>query len=251
MLRTDKMAFTLDSKPQLDVRDLSDSLDNKSLEDVLSWCWDTFGKGAAIGTSFQGSGLVIIDHARKANLDFPIFTIETGLLFPETLALKQRLENLWEVDIESIRPEQTIEEQADTMGKELWKTRPETCCQMRKVLPLQSKLATLDVWITGIRRGQSEERKNTGILELYQFDKLRGNYILKLNPMVNWSREDVWQYLQEEQIPYNELHDRGYRSIGCWPCTKPVGEGQDERAGRWEGFEKTECGIHTFLGQGI
>lgn len=245
------MAFTLDSKPDLDVQRLSDSLDNKSLTDVLSWCWETFGRQAAIGTSFQGSGLVIIDHARKAELDFPIFTIDTGLLFPETMALKKRLEDLWSVDIESITPEQSVEEQAETMGSELWKARPDTCCQMRKVLPLQSKLATLDVWITGVRRGQSEHRKNTGILELYEFDKLRGHYILKFNPMVNWSREKVWQYLGKEKIPYNELHDRGYRSIGCRPCTRPVNEGQDERAGRWEGFEKTECGIHTFLGQGI
>ncbi|MCH2061363.1 MAG: phosphoadenylyl-sulfate reductase [Verrucomicrobiales bacterium] len=245
------MAFTLDSKPDLDVPGMSESLEQKPLKDVLSWCWEMFGDRAAIGTSFQGSGLVIIDHARKAGLDFPIFTIDTGLLFPETTALKKRLEDLWTVDIESITPEQTLEEQAETMGSELWKTRPDTCCQMRKVLPLQSKLATLDVWITGVRRGQSEHRKNTGILELYEFDKLRSHYLLKLNPMVNWSRERVWQYLGEENIPYNELHDRGYRSIGCWPCTRPVNEGQDERAGRWEGFEKTECGIHTFLGQGI
>ena len=245
------MAFTLDSKPDLDVPGMSESLEQKPLKDVLSWCWEMFGDRAAIGTSFQGSGLVIIDHARKAGLDFPIFTIDTGLLFPETTALKKRLEDLWTVDIESITPEQTLEEQAETMGSELWKTRPDTCCQMRKVLPLQSKLATLDVWITGVRRGQSEHRKNTGILELYEFDKLRSHYLLKLNPMVNWSRERGWQYLGEANIPYNELHDRGYRSIGCWPCTRPVNEGQDERAGRWEGFEKTECGIHTFLGQGI
>ena len=245
------MAFTLDSKPDLDVPALSMNLENQSLEEVLAWCWEMFGDRAAIGTSFQGSGLVIVDHARKAGLDFPIFTIDTGLLFPETHALKQRLEDWWHVEIESITPEQTVEQQAETMGSELWKSRPDTCCQMRKVLPLQSKLATLDVWITGVRRGQSEHRKKTGILELYEFDKLRSHYLLKLNPMVSWSREKVWQYLEAESIPYNELHDRGYRSIGCWPCTRPVNEGQDERAGRWEGFEKTECGIHTFLGQGI
>ena len=144
------MAFTLDSKPDLDVPGMSESLEQKPLKDVLSWCWEMFGDRAAIGTSFQGSGLVIIDHARKAGLDFPIFTIDTGLLFPETTALKKRLEDLWTVDIESITPEQTLEEQAETMGSELWKTGPDTCCQMRKVLPLQSKLATLDVWITAV-----------------------------------------------------------------------------------------------------
>ena len=122
---------------------------------------------------------------------------------------------------------------------------------MRKVLPLQSKLASLDVWITGLRRGQSEQRKSTKILEMYEFDKLRESYIFKLNPMVNWSREKVWNYIEDHNIPYNPLHNQGYRSIGCWPCTKAVDGDQDERAGRWEGFNKTECGIHTFLGQGI
>ena len=103
----------------------------------------------------------------------------------------------------------------------------------------------------GIRRQQSDLRKERKALELYQFDTLRDLHILKLNPMVNWSREQVWDYLKEHEIPYNPLHDRGYRSIGCWPCTRPVGEDQNERAGRWEGFDKSECGIHTFLGQNI
>jgi phosphoadenosine phosphosulfate reductase len=121
---------------------------------------------------------------------------------------------------------------------------------LRKVLPLQQHLSGIDVWITGLRRGQSETRQQTGILELYLFDKLREQHILKLNPMANWSRESVWEYIHHHGIPYNALHDRGYRSIGCWPCTKLSG-GESERAGRWEGFDKTECGIHTFLGSNI
>ena len=161
------------------------------------------------------------------------------------------MENFWDLEIQSVNPEQTVKEQEKTMGPELWKTNPDTCCQMRKVLPLQSKLTSLDAWITGLRRGQSEERKSTKILEMYEFDKLRESYIFKLNPMVNWSREKVWSYIEENKIPYNPLHNQGYRSIGCWPCTKAVDGDQGERAGRWEGFNKTECGIHTFLGQGI
>ena len=214
---------------------------------VLELFWDK----AAIGTSFQGSGLVIIDHAIRNGCNFPIFTIDTGLLFPETLELKKKLEDFWDVKIQSVHPEQTIEEQKKTMGPELWKTNPDSCCQMRKVLPLQSRLSSLDVWITGLRRGQSDQRKSTNVLEMYEFDKLRESYIFKLNPMVNWSREKVWSYINDHKIPYNTLHDKGYRSIGCWPCTKAISDGQDERAGRWEGFNKTECGIHTFLGQGI
>ena len=122
---------------------------------------------------------------------------------------------------------------------------------MRKVLPLQKKLEQLAVWITGLRRQQSEGREKTGILELYHFDVLRDQYILKLNPMANWSRDAVWAYIAQHKIPYNPLHDRGYRSIGCQPCTRPVSEGVSERAGRWTGFDKSECGIHTFLGNNI
>ena len=245
------MAFTLETKHNFKVSEETERLECLSLDELLCWCWNYFGDKAAIGTSFQGSGLVIIDHAVRNGCNFPIFTIDTGLLFPETLELKKKLEDFWDVKIQSVHPEQTIEEQKKTMGPELWKTNPDSCCQMRKVLPLQSRLSSLDVWITGLRRGQSDQRKSTNVLEMYEFDKLRESYIFKLNPMVNWSREKVWSYIKDHKIPYNALHDKGYRSIGCWPCTKAISDGQDERAGRWEGFNKTECGIHTFLGQGI
>lgn len=245
------MAFTLKTKHNFEVSEETERLECLSLDELLCWCWNYFGDKAAIGTSFQGSGLVIIDHALRNGCNFPIFTIDTGLLFPETLELKKKLEDFWDVKIQSVHPEQTIEEQKKTMGPELWKTNPDSCCQMRKVLPLQSRLSSLDVWITGLRRGQSDQRKSTNVLEMYEFDKLRESYIFKLNPMVNWSREKVWNYINDHKIPYNTLHDKGYRSIGCWPCTKAISDGQDERAGRWEGFNKTECGIHTFLGQGI
>ena len=245
------MAFTLETKHNFEVSEETERLECLSLDELLCWCWNYFGDKAAIGTSFQGSGLVIIDHALRNGCNFPIFTIDTGLLFPETLELKKKLEDFWDVKIQSVHPEQTIEEQKKTMGPELWKTNPDSCCQMRKVLPLQSRLSSLDVWITGLRRGQSDQRKSSNVLEMYEFDKLRESYIFKLNPMVNWSREKVWSYIKDHKIPYNTLHDKGYRSIGCWPCTKAISDGQDERAGRWEGFNKTECGIHTFLGQGI
>ncbi len=245
------MAFTLETKHNFEVSEETERLECLSLDELLCWCWNYFGDKAAIGTSFQGSGLVIIDHAIRNGCNFPIFTIDTGLLFPETMELKKKLEDFWDVKIQGVHPEQTIEEQKKTMGPELWKTNPDSCCQMRKVLPLQSRLSSLDVWITGLRRGQSDQRKSTNVLEMYEFDKLRESYIFKLNPMVNWSREKVWSYIKDQKIPYNTLHDKGYRSIGCWPCTKAISDGQDERAGRREGFNKTECGIHTFLGQGI
>lgn len=245
------MPFLISDHPDLDVPGQADLFDSASLAEVLTWTWEKFGRRAAIGTSFQGSGLVIIDHAVKLGLGFPVFTLDTGLLFPETYELKGRLERHFGITIEAIHPEQTVAEQATDYGPELWKTNPDTCCAMRKVLPLQKKLGSLDVWITGVRRNQSDTRATTRLLELYEFDKLRGQHLLKLNPMAAWSREAIWDHIKREGIPYNPLHDRGYRSIGCWPCTKLTTSSDSERAGRWEGFDKTECGIHTFMGANI
>lgn len=234
-----------------EVRSLCAEFEEMPLTGILRWAWDRFGERAAIGTSFQGAGLVMIHHAVEAGLPLPVFTLDTQLLFPETLELKRRLEKYFGIEIESIFPEYTPERQAAEFGPELWKSRPDFCCQLRKVEPLKKKFEQLDVWITGLRRQQSETRKKTQILELYHFDLLRDQYILKLNPMATWARETVWKYIHEYGIPYNPLHDRGYRSIGCWPCTRAIGAGENERAGRWTGFDKSECGIHTFLGESI
>ena len=221
------------------------------LVEILRWGWETYGERAAIGTSFQGAGIVVMHTAYEHGFRFPIFTIDTGLLFPETLALKSKLEARLGVEIESLRPEQTVDEQAAEHGPELWKRHPDLCCTLRKVLPLQNKLKQLDVWITGVRRQQADTRKTTKIVELYKFDVLHDQYILKLNPMATWTRDAVQAFLRERDLPVNELLSRGYRSIGCVPCTRPTAEGEDERAGRWTGFDKAECGIHTFLGDNI
>lgn len=245
------MELGFETTPQ-QTRALSERFESSDLTSILQWAWDSFGTRAAIGTSFQGAGLVMIHHAVKAGIPLPVFTLDTQLLFPETVELQARLEDFFGIKIESIYPEQTPEQQAAEHGAELWKKSPDLCCTLRKVLPLQQKLQNLSVWITGLRRQQSETREKTGILELYKFDVLRDRNILKLNPMANWSREAVWDYLREHKIPYNPLTDRGYRSIGCQPCTRPVdADEQNERAGRWTGFNKAECGIHTFLGANI
>jgi phosphoadenosine phosphosulfate reductase len=218
-----------------------------STREILAWAWQRFGTRAAIGTSFQGAGLVMMHLAREHGFRFPVFTLDTGLLFPETVALKRRLEEFFELTIELLEPDLTVEQQAAAHGPELWKRTPDLCCTMRKVLPLRNKLSELDCWITGLRRQQSSSRAEIGIIEVYAFDEAAGRDIVKLNPMANWSREDVWEYIRRHKIPYNPLHDRGYKSIGCWPCTSQTGNGAGERAGRWTGFNKVECGIHTFM----
>lgn len=245
------MAFDKEKYKNLDLENESNRLEDLSVEKRLEWLWNTFGEKAQIGTSFQGSGLVMMFLALKNNFNFPVFTIDTNLLFKETYELKAKIEEFFNIKIKSLLPEQTVEEQNHSMGYELWKTRPDTCCTMRKVLPLQRHLETIDVWMTGQRRQQSNERSSIKLLELYEYDKLRNQYIIKSNLMADWSREMVWDFIKKNKIPYNPLHNQGYRSIGCYPCTKKSTEGGDERSGRWTGFEKTECGIHTFLGDNI
>jgi phosphoadenosine phosphosulfate reductase len=230
-----------------EVRDLDQQFHEQPAEQILAWAWQRFGPRAAIGTSFQGAGLAIMHLARSQNLSFPVFTLDPGLLFPETLELKKRLEEFFGISIQSLEPDLTLEEQADMNGPELWKRNPDLCCTIRKVLPLRDKLIELDCWITGLRRQQSETRSSIGIIELYTADEVSGRQLAKLNPLANWSRERVWAYLREHKIPYNPLHDQGYRSIGCQPCTHKSSGGENERAGRWTGFNKVECGIHTFM----
>jgi phosphoadenosine phosphosulfate reductase len=247
-IQSDKPVFAGDPDTPLTsahVRLLDQQFGSVRTEQVLAWAWERFGKRAAIGTSFQGAGLVMIDLAKRNGIEFPVFTLDTGLLFKETLELKQRLEDFFGFKIQSVVPDLTVEQQEEAQGPELWKRDPDLCCTIRKVLPLQSTLGDLDCWITGLRRQQSDTRAGIGIIELYSFDQ--GKDIVKLNPMAGWSREDVWKYIHDRKIPYNPLHDQGYRSIGCSVCTHKTRTGEDERAGRWTGFKKVECGIHTFL----
>ncbi len=217
-----------------------------SATERLRWAWEAFGDKAAIGTSFQGAGLVAIHLARSAALPLPIFTLDTGLLFPETVALRRRLETFWGLTIETLEPALDIEAQERHLGPELWKTDPDLCCTLRKVEPLRHRLESADCWITGLRREQSAVRAGTGVLEKHQLNGSAEHFLWKLNPLADWTREAVWEFIRQHGIPYNPLHDRGYHSIGCSVCTRPTGAGGDERAGRWTGFNKTECGIHTF-----
>ncbi len=230
-----------------ELQSLNRRFNDQPAEDILAWGWERFGARAAIGTSFQGAGLVMMHLAQQRGLPFPVFTLDTGLLFPETVALKKRLEDFFGFKIESLEPDLTLDEQTDIHGPELWERTPDLCCTVRKVLPLRDKLTDLDCWITGLRRQQSATRADIGIIEVYVFDEASGREIVKLNPMANWSREAIWQYIKDHKIPYNPLHDRGYRSIGCQPCTRMTANGEGERAGRWTGFDKVECGIHTFM----
>ena len=227
------------------IQSLNTRLAAMDASERLRWAWDTFGARAAFGTSFQGAGIVAIDIALKAGARIPVFTLDTGLLFPETYELKSKLEKHWGITIESLLPARTRAQQNQAPRPQLRKTHPHHSCNTRKVVPLRAKLQNLDCWITGVRREQSSVRAETGLLEYVEDETNPGHSLWKLNPVTDWSRTQIWDYIKANALPYNPLQDRGYRSIGCIHCTRPTAEGQDERAGRWTGFNKTECGLHT------
>jgi len=200
---------------------------------LLQWAAGQYSPNVAIASSFGAEDVVLIDLAARVAPSIRIFTLDTHVLFPETYALIERVESHYD-----IRVERTETSPAATDG--LWATDPDRCCQLRKVEPLRQKLATLQAWITGIRRDQSPARAHSRKLE---WDAKFG--LVKVNPLANWTSQQVWQYIHDHDVPYNPLHDRNYPSIGCTHCTRAVLPGEDARAGRWSGLAKTECGLHA------
>ncbi len=229
------------------IRTLAEEFEPKTPRDVLQWAADNLSPRVAISSAFGPEGLVIIDIAmRKVTPRLPVFTIDTGFLFKDTVELIHKVEQEYGITVERLHPEFTPEQQAEKFGPELYRREPDRCCQMRKVLPLQNKLKELDGMVTGLRRTQSESRTGAKILQLQETPD--GHRYVKINPLAGWTKEEVWWYIISHQLHYNPLHDQGYPSIGCTPdcCTRPVRDGEDERAGRWAGQDKKECGLHTF-----
>jgi phosphoadenylyl-sulfate reductase (thioredoxin) len=217
----------------------SAELEGRSAEDILRWAADRFAPRLTFATGFGMEGCVIVDLVARARLPVDLFTLDTGLLFPETYDLWKRLEDRYETTIRAVRPEHSVEEQARVDGPELWSRDPDRCCDFRKMQPLRATLETFDAWISAIRRDQTPERADAPVVG---WDGKFG--LVKVSPLVRWTFDDVREYVKRHDVPYNALHDQGYPSIGCWPCTTPVAPGEDLRAGRWRGREKRECGLH-------
>jgi phosphoadenosine phosphosulfate reductase len=209
-------------------------------EHVLGWAFDTFGEGVAISSAFGAEGMVLIDIASRVRQNFRLFTLDTEFLFPETYNLMDQVEQRYGISIERVYPLNSPGEQERTQGPALWQRSPDLCCNLRKVEPLQRKLGELQAWITSIRRDQTTARASAGKIE---WDQKFG--LVKINPIADWSSKQVWQYIREHDVPYNELHERNYPSIGCTHCTRAVRPGENPRAGRWAGLAKTECGLHV------
>ena len=215
-------------------------LEGRPAADVLRWAVERYAHRLTFATGFGPEGCVLIDLIGRERLPIDLFTLDTGLLFEETYALWRVLEKRYGLRIRRVTPALTLEEQTQAHGDRLWQRAPDHCCAVRKIAPLEKELAGIDAWITAIRRDQTPERSRARVVE---WDAKFG--IAKVNPLAGWTKRDVWRHIVAHDVPYNPLHDLGYPSIGCRPCTSPVLPGEDDRAGRWRDSAKTECGLHA------
>jgi phosphoadenylyl-sulfate reductase (thioredoxin) len=228
------------SRSDADLERLSARLEGRHPEEVLRWAVDAYAPRLTFATAFGPEGLVLLDLIGRHALKVDVFTLDTGLFFPETYALWRRLETRYGLKIRSVRPVLTVEQQAELHGDALWARHPDRCCEIRKVDPLDHALRGHAAWLTAIRRDQTKDRQHARVVE-----RDRRHALVKVNPLLSWTSERVWSYLRQHDVPTNPLHAQGYPSIGCSPCTSAVEAGEDPRAGRWRGRAKTECGLHT------
>ncbi len=219
----------------------SAELENAHPQEIVRWALDNFFPDITLACSFGGvSGMALLDMAMKINPAVSVFYVDTDFLFPETHNLKDRTARRYGIRPIAFRTDVTVAQQAALHGPELWKIDPDLCCEIRKVGPNGQALAGQRAWIAGLRRDQGDTRKDVAIVAWdAKFD------LIKVNPLATWTEDDVWAYIHANKAPYNDLHERGYPSIGCTNCTRAVLPGEDPRAGRWADFEdKVECGIH-------
>ena len=207
-------------------------------EDCLLWAYERFGDKLCLTCSWQKQSSVLVHMVCELGIDIPVIELDTALFFRETYETRERL--VAKYGLELVRPDViSVAEQHKQEGPNLWETNPDRCCHVRKVEPLERALKDFDAWISGIRREQSLTRKDAQRVEFSdQYD------VWKIQPLVDWNAKRVQAYVHVNEIPYNPLHDAGYPSIGCIPCTRPVSRDEDERAGRWAESDKIECGIH-------
>jgi phosphoadenosine phosphosulfate reductase len=226
----------------MNLQEINAKLEGAEPEEILSWALKSFPYQVAMTTSFQNSGVVLIHMVRKIAFGFPIFFIDTGFHFPETIEFKSRLTREWGLNVHTIIAQLSRKKLDERYGPLLYERDPDLCCRLNKVAPLSNlkKEIGLKNWISAIRKDQSATRRHLAPVMTDEDGNLR------IHPLVAWTGERVWAYIRDNRLPYHPLYDQGYTSIGCFPpcCTSKNGVENDERAGRWAGREKTECGLH-------
>lgn len=229
-------------KHTLDLEKLNSEFEGKKPQEIIAWAVKEFSPRFAMTSSFGPESGVLLHMASRVDPAIPVLFLETGFHFPETIEYKDSLARMFGltnvVDLKADPKKRAdLIQQNDGVPYE---KNPDLCCHINKVEPLDAALKNYDAWMSGIRRNQTDVRKTVRIVEEYE------GGLYKVSPLANFTSRDAWWYLKEHNIPQHPLFEKGYLSIGCWPCTRPIQAGDDERSGRWAGRAKKECGIHTF-----
>ncbi|RKS68919.1 phosphoadenylylsulfate reductase (thioredoxin) [Actinomadura pelletieri DSM 43383] len=228
-------------RPTLDLEDIVESaaaaLEGAPTLEIIRWAVATFGDRICLTSSMSDAALIHLVSKVKPGID--VLFVDTGYHFAETIGTRDAVEAVYPVNVINVTPSRTVEEQEAALGPRLFGRNPDLCCHLRKVEPLGRALEGYMAWFSGIRRDETASRRDRKVVE---WDRKRG--MVKVNPILGWSQEDMDNYIEDNGVLVNPLHYDGYPSIGCAPCTRPVAPGEDPRSGRWAGLGKTECGIH-------
>jgi phosphoadenosine phosphosulfate reductase len=222
----------------VDAEEVTAEVERMTATEAIAWAVERFHPDLRFAVSFQKTSSVVVDMAHRIEPGARYFYVDTGLLFPETYETRDRLGGRYGVEFERIA-DGPVAAQASERAANLWRLDPDACCADRKVELMRTALDQASCWVSGIRRVDSDTRADA---PRFGWDQRFG--LWKLNPLADWDEKQVWNYIKEHHVPYNPLHDQGYPSIGCMPCTTVALEGAGERAGRWAGTDRTECGIH-------
>jgi len=226
-----------------EIASANELLGNAPPQEILRWAVKRFHPRLLMATAFGAEGCCIIHMLSEIEKGVKLINLETGYQFPETLALRETIRERYGMTVEYILPDTTVSEYEKLNNGPLYEVNPDQCCFDRKVRPLKAAMERIDplAWISAIRKDQTVNRAaNAGVI---QWDaKFK---VVKVNPLLNWNKGQVWKFILDNDVPYNELHDRGFPSIGCWPCTRATRPDEDDRAGRWAGQAKKECGLHV------
>ncbi|MHC4399862.1 MAG: phosphoadenylyl-sulfate reductase [Planctomycetota bacterium] len=214
-------------------------LEKASPEEIITWAVGQYSPKLAMATAFGPEGCLILSMLAKIEQRVYVFNLETGYQFKETMELRDRIAEKYGITVAYERPELSVEEYEAAHGGPVYRSNPDQCCHDRKIKVLHRAIRGYEAWMSGIRRDQSPHRASAPIVG---WDGKFG--LVKISPLANSTKTDVWNRITEESVPYNPLHDQGYPSVGCQPCTRVVLLGEDERTGRWSGTAKTECGLH-------
>ena len=225
----------------LEIAELSDEFESKTPQEILGWAIENFWPQVAMSSSFQTQSVPLLHMVSQINRNLLIFFTDTGYHFWETSTFRERLASEWQLNVLDLYRSERWDSFARQDPRGLPLNDPNLCCYIHKVEPMQRAMQDMLAWISGIRRDQTPERAKARVLEL------QSNGLLKINPLLNWTKADVKHYAEQHNLPVHPLFEKGYRSVGCAPCTVAIGIEDNERAGRWQGRGKTECGLHTTM----